>query len=85
MADPRDRVEVSGGGDAPGGEGVSQGAAGEERPWLSLWFRCSGQYVRAYRNGAGTGYQGRCPGCGKTVRFAVGAEGTSQRFFEVSC
>ncbi len=94
MPDPRDQVELSIGGrpHAPGAPPVSStptapaqtgGLTG--RPWLSLWFRCSNTYVRAYRNAAGTGYMGRCPKCAKTIRFMVGPGGTGQRTFEVSC
>jgi hypothetical protein len=55
------------------------------RPWLGLYFKCAGLYTRAYRNAAATGYTGRCPRCGKTVRFAVGEGGSDQRRFEVTC
>ena len=95
MPDPRDQVELSSGvhpapaaapASPPGAGGAGQGGGGlTGRPWLSLWFRCSNTYVRAYRNGAGTGYMGRCPRCAKTIRFMVGPGGTSQRAFEVSC
>lgn len=55
------------------------------RPWLQVWFRCSGQYQRVYRNARGELYIARCTKCGQSVRFAVGPGGTDRRFFEVSC
>lgn len=60
-------------------------AAARGRPWLSLWFTCANTYTRAYRNAAGTGYEGRCPKCGKSIRFMIGPGGTNQRTFQVSC
>jgi hypothetical protein len=94
MPDPRDQVELSstGSGDPAAGElygpSCDAGSAGGRaamRPWLALYFRCSNTYGRAYRNAAGTGYLGRCPKCGKSIRFRVGPGGTGQRMFEVSC
>lgn len=80
MFDPRDQIDLT---SAPRrGEG---GASTEARPWLGLYFRCAGQYSRAYRNAAGTAYVGRCPKCGKSVRFIVGQGGTSERMFRVEC
>lgn len=64
-----------------GGRTAGDGA----RPWLGVYFRCAHMYVRVLRNAAGTGYQARCPKCGKTIRFAVGASGSERRTFEVSC
>ena len=55
------------------------------KPWLGVKFTCSGAYLRVFRNSEGTGYAARCPKCGKCIRFRVGAGGTEQRFFEVSC
>jgi hypothetical protein len=91
MPEQRDRVEIgdrviegaADGGAADGGAGGRPGPGG--RPFLRLWFRCSGQYARAYRSADGTVYLGRCPKCGATSRFLVGPGGTNQRFFEVSC
>jgi hypothetical protein len=88
MRDPRDMIDLRAGGSEPedGADGSGLADAGQVgRPYLQLVFRCSGQYVRAYRNAAGTGYLARCPSCGKSVRFLVGAGGTSERFFEVRC
>jgi hypothetical protein len=81
MRDPRDSVDL---GSTPEA-GADEGAGQSGRPFLQLWFTCSGKYTRAYRNAAGTGYLGRCPSCGKSVRFRVGEGGTSERFFEISC
>ena len=55
------------------------------RPWLGVRFTCAGAYVRVYRNPEGTAYNARCPRCGRCVQFRVGAGGTDQRFFQVSC
>lgn len=89
MPDPRDKVDLSlnivGGPGTGGFSNETRGEAAAGRPWLSLWFRCSNTYTRAYRNAAGTGYTGRCPKCGKSMRFMVGPGGTGQRTFEVSC
>lgn len=56
-----------------------------ERPWLGVYFRCAGAYLRVVRNASGTGYTARCPRCARLVRFRVGTGGSPQRFFEVSC
>ena len=65
-------------------EDAAPGLVGE-RPWLGVYFRCSGQYRRVFRNADGSGYIARCPSCGKSVRFVVGQGGSNQRFFEVAC
>lgn len=92
MGDERDRVELGSGreGTSRGGDGacsevISQKDVAIERPYLRLWFKCSGQYARAYRSACGSVYVGRCPKCGASSRFRVGAGGTSERFFQVSC
>ncbi len=87
-ADPRDIVDLSLPIAPPDGGGLRESTGdgrGGSRPWLRLWFACSRQYVRAYRNPEGTGYLARCPACGKTMRFRVGEGGSAERFFEVSC
>lgn len=55
------------------------------RPMIGVYFACARKYVRVLRNHRGDGYLARCPSCGKTIRFAVGPGGRSERFFEVSC
>jgi hypothetical protein len=57
----------------------------EARPWLGVRFLCAGAYQRVFRNAEGDAYLATCPRCGRNVRFAIGREGTSQRFFDVSC
>lgn len=83
VPDREDTVELSSSAatDRPSSDAPAEGG----RPYLRLYFRCSNQYVRAYRNAAGESYLGRCPTCGKTISFAVGPGGTSERFFQVSC
>lgn len=68
-------------------QGVAPSAArtaGSARPFLSVLFACCNTYQRIYRDPGGTEYCGRCPRCGKPVRFAVGDGGTTARFFKVS-
>ena len=56
---------------------------GGKRPFLSVQFACCGIYQRIYRAADGKSYQGRCPRCGKPVRFVVGPGGTDARSFIV--
>jgi hypothetical protein len=53
------------------------------KPFLSVLFACCSVYQRIYRNNEGTAYAGRCPKCGKSVKFVVGEGGTSERQFVV--
>jgi hypothetical protein len=53
------------------------------RPFLSVQFACCGVYQRIYKTADGMSYQGRCPRCGKPVKFAIGEGGTSSRAFIV--
>jgi hypothetical protein len=57
----------------------------QNRPWIGVHFVCAAQYLRVFRNAAGTHYLARCPRCAKCTRFRVGPGGVSHRFFEVSC
>lgn len=84
MPDPQDQVELSTS-SSPRANGAPRAGGAPERPWLGLYFRCTGQYARAYRNAEGTAYLGRCPKCGKTVRFVVGEGGSNERMFRVEC
>jgi hypothetical protein len=77
--DPRDfKIDIAGlspaGGTAP---------APQSRPFLSVQFACCSVYQRIYRDPDGKHYQGRCPRCGKAVKFEVGEGGTSSRTFIV--
>ena len=56
---------------------------GKGRPFLSVLFACCSVYQRIYRNSEGTAYAGRCPKCGKPVRFVVGEGGMKERQFVV--
>ena len=53
------------------------------RPFLQVQFACCNVYQRVYRNADGSAYTGRCPRCGKSVRFQVGEGGTDSRHFVV--
>jgi hypothetical protein len=64
-------------------ETVGKESQGQGRPFLSVLFACCSVYQRIYRNNEGTAYTGRCPKCGKAVKFLVGAGGTSERQFVV--
>jgi hypothetical protein len=77
MIDPRDfKLDV---------QGVSPPAdvPASPRPFLRVQFACCNVYQRIYRHADGKSYQGRCPRCGKPVKFAVGAGGTTVRDFIV--
>lgn len=69
----------------PGPSPAGAAAPAGGRPYLRLWFECSGRYARAYKAPDGTVYLGRCPRCGAAARFPVGEGGVSERFFRVSC
>jgi hypothetical protein len=78
MADPRDyKLDISGLPKADDGDS----SAG--RPYLRVQFRCCNAYQRIYRSADGKSYNGRCPKCGKPIKFVVGEGGTSCRDFIV--
>ena len=80
-ADPRDyKLDLSTGPAAA--DGASGAATG--RPFLSVQFACCGVYTRIYRDPKEDEYRGRCPKCGKPVRFVVGEGGTTSRTFIVT-
>jgi hypothetical protein len=54
----------------------------EPRKFIGVKFNCCGIYVRVYINKEGTGYEGRCPKCFRPVKFKIGGEGVSHRFFD---
>jgi hypothetical protein len=81
MADPRDyKLEID---SLKHGNATSSSPTGASRPFLSVKFACCNVYCRIYRNNDGTRYEGRCPRCGRPVRFLVGQGGTDSRFFTV--
>lgn len=65
-------------------DGAGEGRAGGAG-FISLWFRCSSVYARGYKTRDGSAYFARCPKCGKTISLPIGAGGTTQRSFQVSC
>ena len=78
--DPRDyKLDLS--------TGAKPHSAGDppvpSRPFIGVRFACCDVYTRVYRSDDGTQYLGRCPRCGKAVRFAVGPGGTDARTFVV--
>lgn len=77
-SDPRDYQVELGTGSAAGETSPSTG-----RAYLSVLFNCCKLYQRVYRAPDGQAYAGRCPRCGRTVRFPIGPGGTSERFFVV--
>ena len=80
-SDPRDyKLDLS---SAPEAEPASKPAPGA-RPFLSVLFDCCNVYQRVYRDRSGNAYSGRCPRCGRSVRFPVGEDGTPNRFFRAS-
>ena len=78
MPDPRDyKLDI----DGLKPQGESKPAAG--RPFLRVQFACCNVYQRIYRSADEKTYQGRCPRCGKPVKFVIGEGGTSSRDFIV--
>lgn len=81
-SDPRDyKLDLS---TSPSVPDAAAAGANQNRPFLSVHFACCGVYTRIYRNPADTEYRGRCPKCGKAVRFVVGDGGTTSRTFVVT-
>ena len=92
MRDARDyKVEISSASQAsskpqpPSHQPSPEGRGGNSaaQPFVSVLFKCGNVYQRIYRSADGTRYDGRCPKCGRAVRFVVGEGGTSERFFVV--
>ena len=80
-SDPRDyQIDIAGmkKPDVPAPAAASTG-----RPFLSVLFNCCQVYQRVYRSVDGRDYQGRCPKCGRSVKFVVGPGGTGERSFVV--
>jgi hypothetical protein len=80
-SDPRDyKLDLSTGSQVAARRELIPG----ERPFLSVHFACCNIYLRLYRAPNAKAYDGRCPRCGKSVRFPVGEGGTTARIFRVS-
>ena len=78
MSDPRDYKL-----DIPGLAAGQEAKPATGKPFLRVQFACCNVYQRIYRSADEKTYQGRCPKCGKPVKFIVGAGGTSSRDFIV--
>jgi hypothetical protein len=80
-SDPRDyKLDLSTGPSQPEPASENQSA----KPFISVHFACCGVYTRIYRNPTDSEYRGRCPKCGKSVRFVVAEGGTTARTFVVT-
>ena len=78
--DPRDyKLDIS----SLPPSGPTAKIASTARPYLSVLFNCCRVYQRVYKSVDGSGYAGRCPKCGRTIRFVVGDGGTGERTFVV--
>jgi len=78
MSDPNDyKLDIA------GLKPAQEKNAPARRPFLRVQFACCNVYQRIYRSADEKSYQGRCPRCGKPVKFVVGANGTSSRDFIV--
>ena len=83
-SDPRDyKLDISALAGSSNGARRADEPAGP-RPFLSVQFACCGAYQRVYRSPDGKHYEGRCPRCGRPVRFVVCEGGTASRCFIVS-
>jgi len=83
--DPRDTLDLTGRpADAPAAAPRPAPVAGSAA-YLRIFFACANAYARAQRTPAGDAYTARCPTCGQTKRFLIGAGGTSERSFILSC
>ncbi|MBN1851190.1 MAG: hypothetical protein JW829_00640 [Pirellulales bacterium] len=54
------------------------------RRFVGVHFTCCDIYLRIYINRDETGYDGRCPRCGRFVHFRIGPGGINDRFFTAS-
>ena len=81
-SDPRDykldlsEANASAPAGARGARGGGAAPPGRRGPLASC-----GAYRRVYRAADGASYEGRCPRCGRPVKFLVGEGGTSARLF----
>jgi hypothetical protein len=64
-------------------ETLGKESQSQSRPYLAVLFACCSVYQRIYRNADGSAYTGRCPRCGKPVKFTIGSGGTDARQFIV--
>lgn len=84
----QERIDIVDTGGMPSNGGLAPADGEPQRspqPALSVFYRCANAYQKVFRSVQGDRYDGRCPKCGRSVRFVVGAGGVSQRTFEVDC
>lgn len=55
------------------------------RAFLGVKYVTCGAYGRLYKNRAETAYVGHCPRCAHYYQIRIGAGGTADRFFEITC
>ena len=80
-SDPRDyKLDIS---SLPTSHADTTTTGSGRRAYLSVQFNCCRVYQRVYCSADGSQYVGRCPKCGKSVRFVVGDGGTGERTFVV--
>ena len=61
---------------------MEKGTNSQGRKWIGVTFDCCKQYGRAYLNEKKQEYLARCPKCLRTLKFVVGDNGVSDRFFQ---
>lgn len=65
----------------PNPQPVGDPSGPTKREFLGIQFSCCSVYVRIYKNREGTHYEGNCPKCYRSVRFAIGSGGSDSRFY----
>ncbi len=79
MAEKGRHLDLSCGADRQGAR--SKRSRSDGGRFLGVHFECCDVYSRVYPNRDQTAYLGHCPRCARQVKFLIGANGTSSRFF----